>query len=188
MGKLIQLHRGNAGVRVHPHRGGVDNGGSIGVAAQVLVVVLSGAGDNHRVCTQLFQNADHRPGSTPGAQHQHLFPFQRKAGALYHGRKAVVIGIVPPQAAVGPAENGVDGTDPAGGIRQVIQIGNHRLLVGNGHIDPGKIPVFQKIGNFFRFLFKERIGVISQHGMDLGGVAVPQSPAQQTAFHQTTSV
>ena len=51
-----------------------------------------------------------------------------------------------------------------------------------------KVPVFQEIRNFLRLFFKERIGIIPETGMNLGGVAVPQLPTQQSAFHQTTSV
>ena len=71
---------------------------------------------------------------------------------------------------------------------QLVQIGDDRFFVGNGDIQPGKVPVFQEIRNFLRLFFKEGIGVIPKTGVNLGGVAVTQLPTQQSAFHQTTSV
>ena len=86
-----------------------------------------------------------------------------------------------------PAHDGVDGTQLPRQRRQFIQIGDDRLLVGNGHIDAGKAFTFQKSFNFFRLLFKYDIGIVPKPGVNLRGIAVPQLPAQKSALHHTTS-
>ena len=92
------------------------------------------------------------------------------------------------QGAVRSADDGVHSSQLFSIRGQLVQTGDDRFLVRNGDIQPGKIPVFQEIFDFFRLFFKEGIGVISKTGVNLGGVAVTQLPTQQSAFHQTTSV
>ena len=92
------------------------------------------------------------------------------------------------QGAVRSADDGVHSPQLFSIRGQLGQIGDDRFFVGNGDVQPGKVPVFQEIRNFLRLFFKEGIGIIPETGVNLGGVAVTQLPTQQSAFHQTTSV
>ena len=97
---------------------------------------------------------------------------------FYQGNKAKIIRIVPEQATIGSADDGIHRADflCCGGQR--VQIGNHVFFVGNGYIDTGKVSAFQKSSQLLRFFFKQIIGIRTQQIVDLRGVAVPQLPSQ----------
>ena len=59
-GKRRQGHRGNAAIGVHAHRRSIDNDLPIPVAGQVLIVVLSMAGNHHD-----FRRAQHLQAGEP---------------------------------------------------------------------------------------------------------------------------
>ena len=155
---------------------------------QIFVVVFAPSGNNSNQSTHFFQNCHCRIGGAAAAQHQYLFLPYIQTASFDHGGKSVVIRIVSEEAGILTAYHRIHSPQFFGNGGEVIQEWDDLFFVGNGHIDSGKISVFQKNFDFFRFFLKEGIGVISQIAMDLGGIAVSQLPAQQSAFHQTTSV
>ena len=188
LGEPLQIHGRNAGVGVHADGGRVDDGGGVFVALQVFIIVFPRAGYDHNVSAQLIQNSSDGIGSPAAAQHQNLLPSDRKAASFQKRSKAEIVRVVAEQCAVFSSDDSVHRPQLFRRRGQLVQTGDDRFLVRNGDIQPGKIPAFQEIFNFLRLFFKERIGIIPETGMNLGGVAVPQLPTQQSAFHQTTSV
>ena len=85
---------------------------------------------------------------------------------------------MPDQGPVRPSYNGIDGPQRLGTGRQAVQKGDHRLFVGNGYIQAGEAAGMQEGFQLLRFLFKKKIVIASQPGMDLGGVAVAQLSAE----------
>ena len=84
--------------------------------------------------------------------------------------------------------DGIDGPQRLGTGSQAVQKGNDRFFVGNGYIYAREAAGMQELTQFLRFLFKKKIFIIPQSGMNLGRIAVAQLSAKQSAFHQTTSV
>ena len=83
LGELVQIHRGNSVVWVHPHRRGVDDDLGIGVAVQILIVILPGTGDgNDLPCPQLGEYRAHRKGGSAAAQHQGFPALHLGTGGL----------------------------------------------------------------------------------------------------------
>ena len=188
LGKPLQIHGRNAGVGIHADGGRVDDDGGVFVTLQVLVIVFPGTGNDHGLSTQPSQNSSDGIGSPTAAQHQNLLSGDIQTASLQKGSKAKIVRVVAEKGTVPSADDGVHRPQFFRSRGQFVQIGDNRFFVGNGDIQPGKVPVFQEIRNFLRLFFKERIGIIPETGMNLGGVAVPQLPTQQSAFHQTTSV
>ena len=155
---------------------------------QVLVIVFPGTGNDHGLSTQPSQNSSDGIGSPAAAQHQNLLSGDVQAASFQKRSKAKIVRVVAEKGAVLSADDGVHRPQLFSSRGQFIQIGDDRFFVGNGDVQPGKIPVFQEIRNFLRLFFKESVGIIPETGVNLGGVAVPQLPTQQSAFHQTTSV
>ena len=188
LGEPLQIHGRNAGIGIHADGGRVDDDGGVFVTLQVLVIVFPGTGNDHGLSTQPSQNSSDGIGSPAAAQHQNLLSGDIQTASIQKGSKAKIVRVVAEKGAVLSADDGVHRPQLFSSRGQFIQIGDDRFFVGNGDIQPGKVPVFQEIRNFLRLFFKERIGIIPETGMNLGGVAVPQLPTQQSAFHQTTSV
>ena len=145
---------------------------------QIAVVVFSGTGNHHRHGTQILQRRHNHIGRAAAAQNQYLFPIDSDTTVFYQRDEAEIIRIVPKEAAVGSADDGIDRADFLSGRGQRVQIGNHVFFVGNGHIDTGKVSILQKRSQLLRLFFKEIIGIIPQQSVNLRGVAVPQLPAQ----------
>ena len=173
---------------VHAHRGGVDDDRRVGMAGKVFVIVFSGAGDHDDLGALLPQHAHGGIGSAAAAQHQRLFPGHLQSAFLQHGLEAEIVGVVADEAPVRTADNGIHGPQLPGGGGELVQKGNHGFLIGDGHIQAGKGAVFQEVFHFLRLFFKQLIAVIAEKAVNLGGIAVPQLTAQQSAFHHTTSV
>ena len=186
LGEQGQIHRGNAGVGIHAHRGGIDDDRRIGVEMEIVVIVLTGAGNGNDPGSEIFQSGDDGLGSAAGAQHQHLLATHIQTAGADHALEAEIVGIMAGEFAV-PADDAIDSAQLFGNGGEGIQIGDDILLIGNGHVDAGPIAVAEEIFQFLRFLFKEGKTVIAQPSVDLGGIAVAQFTAQQSAFHQTTS-
>ena len=94
---------------------------------------------------------------TTGSENEDPGALKPDSGCPGHGQEAVVIGIVPRQAAVGATQDHVDGTGKAGRRSQLIQILDNRLLVRNGHIDSAERLVPEKFAQFLRTQFLQFI-------------------------------
>ena len=187
-GKTLQIHQRNAGVGVHADGGCVDNGGGVFVALQIFIIILPGTGNDNSFSAQFVQNRGDGIGSAAAAQHQNLLSGGVQAASFQKRSEAKIVRVVAEKSAVISSDDGVHRPQLFRCRGQFVQIGNNRFLVGNGDVQPGKIPIFQEIPNFLRLFFKESVGIVTETGVNLGGVAVPQLPSQQSAFHQTTSV
>ena len=145
---------------------------------EVAIVVLPGAGDDDDPCPQLLQGSHCGIGGTTAAQHQDLFPADVQSALLHQIPEAEIVGVVPNQAPIPPADDGVHRPQPPGNRGELVQKGNHVFFIGNGHVQSHEISVFQESFQFFRLLFKQGIVVGSQLPVNLGRVAVPQLPAK----------
>ena len=159
----------------------------IGMAAQVFVIVLAASGDDHHFGTHILQNGLCGDGGAAGTQNQRFLIPNFDATAQHHGVEAVVIGVVAVDFPIS-ADDVIDRTQPLGDGVYLIQKRDHILLVGDGDIHGIVIPMEDEFSHFLGLFFKQVIGVRPHHGMDLGGVTVPQMLAQQSAAHHTTSV
>ena len=86
---------------------------------------------------------------------------------------------------------GIHSAEAGGGGGELIQERDHRLFIGDGHVDSVPVSVFQKAFHIFRFFLEQFIGIIRQNAMDLRGITVTQLSAQKAAYllavHDTTS-
>ena len=160
LGKTIQSQRRNAGIGVHAYGGGVDNDRSIGMAIQILIIVLPVAGNDHHIGAHFLQNGCGCVGCAAAAQYKHLFPGGIQAGASDHGSEAKIVRIMPNQGAVRTPDDGIDRSHSHGSGRQFSQKRNDIFFIRNGDVDCGKVAVFQKGFQFLRLFFKQLIGVI----------------------------
>ena len=145
---------------------------------QIVVVVFPGAGNHNGRSAQIHQRCHHHIGGAAAAQNQSLFLIHTDTAVPYQRDKAKIIGVVPIERTICSADDGIHGTDFPGGGGQLVQIGDDIFFVGNGHIDAAKIPILEKRSQLFRLFFKKRIGIIAQHPVNLGGIAVSQLPPQ----------
>ena len=142
IGKPCKIHGGNTHKRVHTHGGGIDDNGCIGMKVEVTVVVFSCAGDDDHLRAQRFQNGHSGVGCAAAAQNQHLFAGNRQTAVCYHGPEAEKIGVVANETAVASADNGVHCPQLLRHIGQLIQVGDHILFIGHGHIQSCEVTAF----------------------------------------------
>ena len=182
--QLVRIHRGDTVLRIHAHRRRVDQPLRVRVAAQVLIVVLPAPGDHPDVSgPQVFQ-ADHRRLRGPAAaQHQALRALRTEAGPLQQGHQSGVVRVVSPEAPVRRPENRVHGADPLRPVRDFVQQGHDRLFVGNRHVDPAEIPLFQEFRQFLRRQLDQPVVISAQLPVNLRRKAVPQLLPQQPVLH-----
>ena len=178
-----QIHRGDPGVGVHTHRGGVDDVPGVGVSVQVLIVVRPGAGDGDDLSgAQVLQHGVDGQGGPAGAQHQHLLAADLGPGGAEEVQKAVIVGVVPVQGAVGPLHDGVDAADALRRRGEGPAEGHHCLFIGDGDVQPPEIPPFQEGTHLLRRQLHQLIVVAGQPAVDGGGEAVPQVLPQQAVL------
>ena len=107
MGKLVQIYRGFPHIGIHSHRRGVDQNSGVGVEMQVVVVVLTGAGDDYHMGTGLLQHRHGSVGRAAAAQNQHFFAGNGQAACAEHGPEAEKVRIMSNQGTVRPADDGI---------------------------------------------------------------------------------
>ena len=185
MGELAEIDKRLPVLGVHAHRSGIDNDLGVGVAAQVVVVVLPGAGDDHDLPgSQLGQYRAHREGGPAAAQHQSLLPRHLGSGGVELIQKSVVVGVVPQEGAVGAAEDGVHAADAPGSGGKFGTVLHHRLFIGDGDVQAVELPLFQKLPHLLRLQGNEPVGVVAQQAVDFGRKTVAELSADESAVHQ----
>ena len=143
-----------------------------------MIVVFPGTGNHDGLCPQVLQSCHRHVGGAAAAQNQNILSLHRDAAVLYQGGKAEVIGVVPEQGAVRPADHGVHRPHFLRRGGQLVEVRNYVLFIGNGHVDAGKVSAAEKIFQLLRLFFKQGVGIVPQMAVNLGGIAVPQLSAQ----------
>ena len=113
-------------------------------------------------------------GGSAGTQHQSLLPRHLRSGRAEQVGKAVVVGVVAQEGPVRTAEDGIHAADPPGLGGQLITVGDHRFFIGNGHIQPAKLPRPEEGPQFLRRQLDQTVFVAGQLAVDGGGKAVAQ--------------
>ncbi len=95
VGEVGEIHRGNAIVGEHTHRGGIDNQLGILVGMNGFVGVFSAAGyDADFFGSSVFQHTTHGTAGSAAAQNQSHFVFDRNTAFRKQLCKSVIICIV----------------------------------------------------------------------------------------------
>ena len=154
VGEQAQIHGLLAVVGIHAHRRGVDDNVRVAVPVKVFVVIPAAAGDDRDFGrAQLFQHGAGSGGGAAAAQHQRFFAANGHAGVRHQTFQTERIGVVAVQGAVTAPYQRVDAADGFGGIGQLCTVGDDRLFIGNGHIQPVKAAALQKIAQLLRLFF-----------------------------------
>ena len=145
--------------------------------------VSAAAGDAvHLRRAQLRYRRPRRFGCAAGAEDQHLFAGQHQPHAAYQRQHAGKIRVVAVQLAV-PVHHGVHRADGTRRVGQLVQIGNDPLLVRYRHVDAREIAPGKERLQLLRLQRPEAVVIVRQRAVYLGGVAVPQRVADQSAVH-----
>ena len=172
MGKGVQGHRRDAAVGVHPHRGGVEEHLGIGMAGEGFIVVLPTAGDGHDLRRpQLPGGGAGGAAGAAGAQDHHLLPGHVHAGPPGQVDEPVDVRVVSSEPPA-PVHHRVHRPDSGGAGVDLVAQGHHRLLVGDGHVEPPEVPAAEEVRHRLRRRGQELVVTARQGPVDLGGEAV----------------
>ena len=139
MGQPGQIHRAGLHIGVHANRRGVNQPGGVSVLFQLVIGVFPFSGNHHRRAARLTHHVARGQRCAAAAQHQHLLAAYGGGNAIQSRLHSRRVRIVPIQGAALAAHNGIDAADSPGLRADFRQIGDHRLLVGDGYVQPVKI-------------------------------------------------
>lgn len=100
-------------------------------------------------------------------------------------RHAREVGVVSVELSA-PADNGIHRADGTGGLGELIEQGDDRLLIGNGDVDAGEVLVAEERLQFLRLQLPEFVVIVREGAVDLGRIAVPEPAADESARHACT--
>ena len=167
----------------HAHGRGVHD--HLGVRVQgIHVFIIHRAPARNHDAVARAQGAQRVAGGVAGAagaEHQRL--FAPHIDAFQHGTKAVNVRVVAPERAGRVEIQRVHRAHLARGVRERVHIGNHGLLIGDGHIQPGEIARAQEIAQRVRRDFFQHVIRVAQRPVHLAGIAVPELFANQSVLH-----
>ena len=181
--KPRKVHRRGLRPGVHAHGRGVDEPGRVRVALKVFVVGFARARDGHRLAARRLHHVARRFGRAAAAQNERLGSGEGHARAPGDHAKAVGVGVVAKEGAVRPAHDGVDAADGLRRGAELAQIRDHRLLVGNRHVQPVKFALFKERPQLLRRQLDQVVAVVREQPVQRFGMAVPQLFADQSAAH-----
>lgn len=119
------------------------------------------------------------------AEDQHLFPLEREHDAVDERRHAREVGVVSVELST-PADNGIHRADGTGGLRELIEQGDDRLLIGDGDVDAGEVLAAEERLQFLRLQLPEFVVIVREGAVDLGRIAVSEPAADESARHACT--
>ena len=182
--KIRQANRFSAQIGEHSKRRRVHKNFRIRVAERrILIIFLPAARKhNHLPRAGIARCRPHRQGGTAAAADQHLFPGKRNPCSPRQAEEPRIVGIVPEEPAV-PQHQRVDAADLAGRGGKLVAVGNHRPLVGNGHIESLKIPGSEKSIDFLPRDGAQLVAVSGKLLMDPLGIAVAEPLSDQSILH-----
>ena len=153
------------------------------MALQIFIVVRAGPGDEYDLPRpHVLQHGLHCEGHAAGAQDQGLFAPELRPGGAEHIGKAVVVGIVAQKGAVLLPDDGVHAADAPGLVGQSPAEGDHRLFIGDGHVQPLKRTVGKEVCQLLRLFLHQLVVIPGQLPVDGWGKAVAQLLPQQAIF------
>ena len=112
-----------------------------------------------------------------------MFPGQVDATPADGITHAVVVSVIPVEAAVRPHHQGIHAADAPCRFPQFLAEGDDRLLVGDGDIEALKRPLLQENWQFLLRHLPQGIVIGKERLVDAGGVAVSQFCPNQPIFH-----
>ena len=121
------------------------------------------------------------------AQDHDLLSGQVHPGPPGHADHAVDVRVVAGEPAV-PVHHRVHRADGGGPGVHLVAEGDHRLLIGDGDVQPPEVPAAKQLRHLLRRRGQQPVVVPRQRPVDLRGKAVPQLFAQKPVFHQNTSL
>ena len=153
------------------------------MALQIFIVVRAGPGDEHDLPRpQVLQHGLHCGGYAARTQDQGLFAPELRPGGAEHIGKSVVVGIVAQKSSVLLPDDGVHAADAPGLVGEGLTEGDHRLFIGDGHVQPLKSPVGEEVSQLLRLLFHQPVVISGQLLVNGGRKAVAQLLPQQAIF------
>ena len=151
----------------------------------ILVIVLSCTGNRNNFRAVPAQDGTNGNRRSARPEDKGLFPGKLSPGKhrIQQHFETESVCVVSVNAAVFPAQQGVDAPDDLRSLRQFVAAGNNRLFIGDGHIQPVPVPPADKLLNFVGRLFEKSIFIVCQQPMDLRAVAVAELFTEQSALH-----
>ena len=98
--------------------------------------------------------------------------------------KAVIVGVVAPEGAVGPPDDGVDAADARSRRGKLPAEGHHRLFIGDGDVQSPELSPLQEGAHLLRGQLHQPVVIAAQLFVDGGGKAVPQVLPQQAVLQR----
>ena len=141
-----------------------------------------GAGLEHRFGSQRPKDGRGGIAGAAGAEDERLFAGDRNAGSFDQGLQSAEIGVVAAEFAAA-VDDGIDGADGFGGFVYLIQIGDDRLLIGDGDIDPLKFPALQKGANLLRRKLLQFVWIVADPPVDFRGKTVGKMLPDESVLH-----
>ena len=175
---------------IHPAGGRVDEHVRVRVQAGGVLIgecaVAATAGETvHLRRAETARDGHGRLRRAARAEDQHLFPLEREPNVADERRHAHEVGVVSIELSA-PADNGIHRADGTGGLGELIEQGDDRLLIGNGDVDAGEVLAAEERLQFLRLQLPEFVVIVREGAVDLGRIAVPEPAADESARHACT--
>ena len=144
------------------------------MAGEVFVVVLPLPGDHRDLRrAQLPRGGLGGAAGAAGAQDHRFFPRHVNPSPAGQVDEAVDVGVAAGEGSV-PVDHRVHRSDGGGpGVHLVAQ-GDHRPLVGDGHVQPLELPAAEEVLHLAGRRGQEAVVIARQGLVELGGEAVAQ--------------
>ena len=187
VGESAQVDQAAAVVGVHAGGAGVDDdlplAGGLGLGVGNGAVAAGAADGDDARRAAVAGHGGHRVAGAAAAQDQHRLAPEPHAVPPGQVLEPVVVGVEAQQLAA-PVDQRVHRADGRRPGLDLVAVWDDQLFVGDGHVDPLKVPRLQKsAGVRLGGQLVQLVGIAADLLVDLAGVAVPQFFADQAVFH-----